>query len=557
MTTEDSATNTLSRWIPDLTVGVVPYTAPESASDATTPGEAGDSDSESSLSEESESESEDGNDTDDRYIYGIIFEVGFTQSFRSLKNRARVWLDNGDTNPTTSTTATTTPVTNKGTHLAVLIHISEQPQTYRDPDTEEVLPPSKVAERKFAWPREWFSGRGPWEEVCARRSNARGHDREEELTRIKEELQREIVARLVSEDKKVKGKKRRVIPALLEPLDAAVYVYRRKPAGVDSDDGGNAVEGVKEEEAAKETEAVDNAVVITEEGVVMQEVMKKEVVEDAEGLVIEESVQGGGGDHDHDHDRDDSTTDAEAEEEFVLGEEYFRTEGDAEYDSSSSTPSFPSLSSAATTTTRSRTPSTISSSSSSDNDDDENLELIYTHPLLTHSRLAPNLATQRLQFSLAELYGPLPTPTQALPPDADDDIPESVLASIPPDVRPHANKRVVFPLEGVAESLLRNKTGMRVWRAEGRAGVIMDRAWGEVKRRLKEEQLGGQQVPGDGDVDGDGEGGVEGGAGAGRGRKRRKDKHGQERLERWVKRAKRRSDEEGREGEGNGNAPLA
>lgn len=389
-------------------------------------------------------------DADEINLYSIIIEVGFTQTLQSLRSRARMWLENKD----------------NGTHLVVLIDITETPQAYAGVSKSKAHT-SKV---KFAWPAEWFGGRGAWEEVQERGGHV-------PLKVVRAQLEAELKERLMVEDKGG-----RLVPALLEPLEAAVYVYRRKPdAGtVGKEEPGQSAGG-----AARQTD------------------------------VKQESEPEEREDYKEDYDEDDEEESSEEEEQIS---------------NSSAEPS----NSNASSTTPPTDDDASSSSSSSDDATASFLELIYTHPLLCNSQPVPNLTTQRLQFSIAELYGPLPIPTQCLvnlnspSPIEPPEIPAEVLALIPPATRPAAAHRIVFELQDIAEELLEDKSRMKARRAEDRAREIVGGVWGGVEVRWKREREG--KI-----ADGDGGNGLS------------------DRTERWVRRQKRGTEEvEGGEGKEEG-----
>ncbi|RPB20023.1 hypothetical protein L211DRAFT_578893 [Terfezia boudieri ATCC MYA-4762] len=150
----------------------------------------------------------------ERYFTGIVWEIGFAQTLKSLQDRARMWFTQGGC---TGRTHATVKV-----HMVVVVHVSEHdlPEMYYDEDGNQLMSRTKAVNTKLKWPSGWFKGGGILEEVRQRRSRGKT------LSQIKQELKEEIEAKLLLEDDEGRG---RLVPLLMEPLQADLFVYRKKP----------------------------------------------------------------------------------------------------------------------------------------------------------------------------------------------------------------------------------------------------------------------------------------------------------------------------------------
>ncbi|KAF8440758.1 hypothetical protein BGX38DRAFT_1272895 [Terfezia claveryi] len=131
-----------------------------------------------------------------RYFTGIVWEIGFAQTLKSLRDRARMWF---------TQTHDTVQV-----HMVIVVHVSEHdlPEMYYDEEGNELMSRAKAVNTKLKWPSGWFKGRGI--------------------------LRKE---KLLLEDDEGRG---RLVPLLMEPLGGDLFVYRKKPeadlVGVDTNE---------------------------------------------------------------------------------------------------------------------------------------------------------------------------------------------------------------------------------------------------------------------------------------------------------------------------------
>jgi len=115
-----------------------------------------------------------------------------------------------------------------------------------------------------------------------------------------------------------------------------------------------------------------------------------------------------------------------------------------------------------------------------DSDSDEALGIskITSIPFMRSSALIPNLSSDCISLSIAELYGPLPTESD-------------ILNKITPILRPHMNKKINFSLKKLVERILNECDDMCDRQASDRASRIVDRAWAEVV--AEEQRLGNER----------------------------------------------------------------
>ena len=159
----------------------------------------------------------------DNYRRSIIFEVGLTQTLVSLRERARMWLYQ----------------TEEEVHLVVLIKLLEVPPTKYVTTAGEAISRSRARKNKFAWPTSelLFEGRTLEQEIQIRSTST---DRELTMHQILFNIKTTIKEYLLQEESKGT-----LIPPLVEPIDATIYVYRRKDGNRDVSPALNPLKGAE------------------------------------------------------------------------------------------------------------------------------------------------------------------------------------------------------------------------------------------------------------------------------------------------------------------------
>ncbi|KAF8417573.1 hypothetical protein EV426DRAFT_699656 [Tirmania nivea] len=124
----------------------------------------------------------------------------------------------------------------------------------------------------------------------------------------------------------------------------------------------------------------------------------------------------------------------------------------------------------------------LNSADEASDDSDAALRIyqINSIPLMHNDAHLPNLSPHAFSICIAELYGPLPADPH-------------LLNRIPPILRPHANKKIYFPLEKLVETVLLYRKEMRSRRAEEeklkkewqRSRVVADSEGRLVGRRVR------------------------------------------------------------------------
>lgn len=122
----------------------------------------------------------------------------------------------------------------------------------------------------------------------------------------------------------------------------------------------------------------------------------------------------------------------------------------------------------------------LTDSDSSTHDSALHLRRIYSNTLLQDNQVCPSLHLHPLTLTIAHLYGPIPPCANATP--------ANILSLMPAHMRPHADKKIEFSLEELAENILSEDEAMRQRRAAGRAKTIVENAWKVVK--AAEQQKG-------------------------------------------------------------------
>ena len=374
-----------------------------------------------------------------KYFTGVVWEVGFAQSLRSLKARARMWLSCAAGGGIREVEV--------NIHLVVLVHVFEQqgPEAYYDESEKEIISRSKAQKKKWDWPREWFGGRGILEEVQRRR---RKHKRGG-LRDIREELRCTIEERLLIQDGEGGGG---VVPALVEKLGASVLLYGRKEEG-SSDDGDDSEDGVRDggEDSDRSDCEVDN--------VRQEHNYYNDGGDGGDG-------GGGGGDG-------GDNAEGDGEGDSCGGSDDSDTSAHSDQGSASALPDKQSDGS------DSPTSQSLSDSDSTNTAPVQSapaikLKQLLSLPLIQDNTPLTNLQLTPLELTIAELYGPIPSTSI---------IPDSLLARIPPLIRPYAREKISFPLQELAESVLRRAGQVRERRAVDRAERIISRSWEEVERQ--------------------------------------------------------------------------
>ncbi|RPB18756.1 hypothetical protein L211DRAFT_690620 [Terfezia boudieri ATCC MYA-4762] len=367
-----------------------------------------------------------------RYFTGIVWEIGFPQTLKSLRDRARMWF---------------TQIHNAvQVHMVVVVHVSEHdlPEMYYDEEGNELMSRAKAVNTKLKWPSGWFKGRGILEEVRQRRSRGKS------LSQIKQELKKEIREKLLLEDDEGRG---RLVPLLMEPLGGDLFVYRKKPeadlVGVDTNEkpfGDDRGIHPDDDSDADETRVQDSEF----EAAAQEASDLEDTSSDQSSVLLSES---------------ESNDDREA--------------GDLEDTSSDQSSVLLS-----------------ESESNDDNEAEADLEAglhrVYSVSLMRNSLIPPSLGSQAFEITLAELYGSVPCPSNNSLSNSNlsnvgtnaHDFPDKLTNRMPPTMRPHAHKTIAFPAQALAEACLLQGGEIRKRRAADRAQGIVSHAWTEVEREL-------------------------------------------------------------------------
>jgi len=305
-------------------------------------------------------------------------------------------------------------------HMVVLVHVFEHdmPEMYYDEDGNELMSRTKAMNTKLKWPSGWFEGRGILEEV--RRKRTRGKS----LSQIKQNLELEIEERLLLEDDDGRG---RLVPLLMEPLGADLFVYRKKAeeglVGVGTDEDhvdGDYGSHTDDESDANETQDQDSGL-------------------DTPGREADDIGDTSGDQSSAMVSEPESNDDNETEADLEVG---LHRVSSISLIRNSLIP--PSLASHAFEIT---------------------LAELYG-PLPCPNNNSPS------SYTLSNLG------TNA------HDIPDELTNRIPPTMRPHAHKSITFPLQELAEACLLHGGEMRERRATDRARGIVGHAWTEVEQEL-------------------------------------------------------------------------
>ncbi|RPB23590.1 hypothetical protein L211DRAFT_868495 [Terfezia boudieri ATCC MYA-4762] len=187
----------------------------------------------------------------------------------------------------------------------------------------------------------------------------------------------------------------------------------------------------------------------------------------------------------HDSDSEQGSSGESSGEQGSSGEQDSDREQDSvlEQDSDSSEQSLNHLAGVESNISSDSRASFASSSDSADEESDDSdaalgIYQINSIPLMHNDAPLRNLSSAAFSIRIAELYGPLHAGSH-------------ILNKIPPILRPHANEKIYFPLETLAETVLLDGKAMRSRRASDRARGIVDRAWADAlteKERLKAER---------------------------------------------------------------------
>ncbi|RPB20406.1 hypothetical protein L211DRAFT_841742 [Terfezia boudieri ATCC MYA-4762] len=406
----------------------------------------------------------------EKVFTGVVWEIGFSQTLDSLKRRARMWFSNTEVEDGVKI------------HLVVLVHVfeDEAPEAYLDANGKAIMSRDKAKRTKWDWPSSLFEGRGVLEEV-----SRRGGVKES----VKESLKKEITEMLLEQDEDAE-----LMPLLLEPLGARLIVYRkREDSSERSPEPNKHVEENDEQDDNARAEDVEETV------------EEEEIASEEDDLGTEHSEET---EQDSEVVRDLPTQpDLEISLDSDLSEHSINEVGDVEsFDTSlTSSDSGPSVGS----------PVYLTNERSGDNDngddnvdidvddddDDDNddvgdddedavdarvgIEQTHSIPLVHRNVPLAGLASQSFSLCIAELYGPLAS---------DSSITTHLWNKIPLLIRPHAEKQIHFPLEKLAQAVLRNRPQMRKRRARDRAERIVDQAWADAVAVEQALQKGQQRL---------------------------------------------------------------
>ncbi|KAF8417549.1 hypothetical protein EV426DRAFT_622394 [Tirmania nivea] len=385
-----------------------------------------------------------------KYHYGIVFEIGFSQTLTSLRKRASMWLWDLDEE--------------SGVHMVILIKVTEIPQEYVNEEGKRVSH-AKSQKRKFDWPARIFAN-SSFEAEFARRGVASfgtevGMAEPVNVERVLLELKSEIRDRFIQEDRRG-----RLVPALLEPIDAELYVYRRMV--VQEGDERKEDEGNEDKGDERNEEDERNASEIN---------LQRCDLEDSIGMRRNRDVQ------DY-SDVEESTPDSDDSELEPVPSPCSRPQKCQSIFGSDINSSTPSLSDECVEGEDKDGKEEAIESMGEDQDITDaylRLHLDFSAPILKSS--TPTPTPRDLTLLIANLYGPLaiPIPTSPII------ISPQLLDRIPPPLRPYAFNEITFEISDMAELLAEQLEQMKTIRATDRAAKVVDREYAKWRKRVERE----------------------------------------------------------------------
>ncbi|RPB25782.1 hypothetical protein L211DRAFT_56203 [Terfezia boudieri ATCC MYA-4762] len=340
----------------------------------------------------------------DIFISGIIVEVGFSQSLASLYEKATGWFQDLP-----------------DLHMCILVDITEQAQEYVDSAGQKISK-SKAKKVQNEWPdwlmRDASSTLTLKEEIVRRigggmiKTKAEG---EQVLVGIKEDLRKWLLE---------KDGQEVLIPALVEPMDATIYVYAR--AGND------------------ESEQVDSDGQVGDGQVGDGQVGDGQV---GEGI----SPHAAGSDARYPDGDDDNNNYSSFNSSSSI-----TISSDSETDSTGLSLIFsaPFLASSKPIPPSSHVPTYLAFTIA---------ELYGPLPQPTPSRINSNSESPLVST-----------------------IPSGLLGVIPPTIRPHAHKMITITFDELAKLVLDSSAQLKKERAKLRAGKMVDREWLKVCKSMRE-----------------------------------------------------------------------
>lgn len=390
-------------------------------------------------------------DGEDEFRNCVVIEVGNTQPLRELRQKAQMWLYN-----------------TARVHLVVLVDLQEIPQAYEDSEGW-VIAKSTAKENAYNWPLDWeveadggvYQREQEWfEEELRKRMGVVGA-----IDALKDKVKEEMKAWMLRRDKEGK-----LIPALVEPIDAHVYLYRRAPG----------VSGVP----------------------VLQEPALKSSLEDGSDSTPNDDNDEDYNNAHHNHSNSDSNSSDNDEADKAADSNTDTVSDDNEV--IHVTPGNVIESSLINATHNSH----IDTDNSEDNDLNATLDLIFDIKFMTHSIPLATIPPPTISLTIAELFGPLPTASYVNESSSSItaatnfaiEIPPALLADIPVHLQPQAHKKITFDLNKVGRRLVEDMGRMRPQRALDRVENIVEgvyQVWWKrqsAERTKKEEQERQQRV---------------------------------------------------------------
>jgi len=316
-------------------------------------------------------------------------------------------------------------------HMVILVHIPEViPKKYLLPQDKEI-PAGKARKGMLKWQKKWFDGRSFEEEVGWRWvGEEEGNEQE-----VVEELKKDMMDKLLEEDESGE-----LLPPLLHPLNGKLYVFKRKQEAEEADIVSLHWSGAKGD--------IDGA---------------------AAGKRKREKEEGDIFGYDNSDEASENESDTAATKEGA-------TTDSAQIHLQNTNPN-PSNDASAEILCDS---TSVSSEEANSPDRSSQLTCIYGTTFLHNTNYSPptppTAAPHALTISISDLYGPLPT--------------SSTLSLIPLALRPHANEKINFDLEELANRIIAEDVlhEMRVRRAKERAAKIVDGEWQWWVRKREEEK---------------------------------------------------------------------
>ncbi|KAF8423931.1 hypothetical protein EV426DRAFT_601782 [Tirmania nivea] len=343
--------------------------------------------------------------------------------------------------------------TNEEVHLVVLIKLLEVPPARYITMAGETISRSRARKTQFEWPTSQllFEGRTLEQEFHLRSSRNDVADRETSIEQILFDIRAATREYLLQADREGT-----LIPPLVEPIDATIYVYRRKEDNGDVSPVHNPLEKAD----------TGDGIAGNQRGVVQGSLADGALEKDATGQGWRENSAGANW--------EDQALAEENEESERLGSGS-RLEGGLELQSEEG--------------------SEQEDDAISKDGDETGLDLVWSVPFMHNGSFCSNHTddSQYLSFTIAELYGPLPIPTCGTQLElCTTIIPPALLQTMPPSLHAHALKNITFPLTDFVEQIQESRSELARDRAFARADKIVDTAYSRWYDAVQAEETQAQ-----------------------------------------------------------------